>query len=301
MHALSTPWPHVATGWLQWSAPRWLRRFDGVFHTPWYGLPFRQPVPMVATLHDLTFERHPEWFAPGRRRTYVVQARWAARTAGALVTVSHHVADDIMRTYGVPSERIFVATHGVDEVFAPHRGSSAARSRLGVGDRYVVAIGGHPRRNLQVAVEAWRAVRQHTQIDLVVVGANDIPVGDGIYGGRLDDDDWADVLAGAEALLYPTAYEGFGLPAIEAAASGTPVICARVGALPEVLGDTALWCETLTGSAFARCLELLLANAAFAEELRQAGLAHVAKLTGWPEAAAAHIAAYELASSAGGL
>jgi len=146
-------------------------------------------------------------------------------------------------------------------------------------------------------VAAWRTVRERIDIDLVVVGTDQPPHGEGIHGGRLPDDEWADVLAGAQALLYPTADEGFGLPALEAIASGTPVICARVGSLPEVLGEAAMWCDALSAQAFATMLEELLTNNQHANEIRDAGLATVANRPSWREAAEAHLAAYTLAAS----
>jgi alpha-1,3-rhamnosyl/mannosyltransferase len=295
-HPLATPWPGVATGWLQWSAPRWLRRFDGIFHCPWYALPFVQPVPMVTTLHDLTFEHHPEWFGRAQRRSYVTQARWAARTARAVITVSRFVADDIMATYGVPANRLFIARHAADEVFRADRDATAVCARLGVRRPYVAALGGGPRRRLDVAIDAWRAVRDEHGLDLVVVGTDTVPDEPGVYGGRLSDQDWADLLAGARALVYPTAYEGFGLPALEAAASGTPVICARVGALPEVLEDSAVWCADLNAATFAAELRRLLADDRFAEHVRAAGIQRATSRRSWQASAEEHLAAYSLAA-----
>jgi glycosyltransferase involved in cell wall biosynthesis len=296
-HPLATPWPGVATGWLQWSAPQWLGRFDGIFHCPWYALPFRQPVPMVTTLHDLTFEHHPGWFGRAQRRSYVTQARWAARTARAVITVSRFVADDIMATYGVPADRMFIASHAVDAVFRPERDATAVCARLGIRRPYVAALGGGARRRLDAALDAWRAVRDEHGIDLVVVGTDQLPHEPGVHGGRLGDEDWADVLAGARALVYPTAYEGFGLPALEAAASGTPVICARVGALPEVLGDSAVWCEDLSARTFAAQLRRLLTDDPFAEQVRTAGIQRAAGRRSWQPSADEHLAAYSLAAS----
>jgi glycosyltransferase involved in cell wall biosynthesis len=214
-----------------------------------------------------------------------------------VITHSRFVADDIMATYGVAADRIFVAPHAVDEVFRPGRDDGAVCARLGIVNPYVVAIGGNPRRHLDVALETWRAVRPDHPLDLVVVGTDDIPDAPGIHGGRLGDEDWADVLSGASALLYPTAYEGFGLPALEAAASGTPVICARVGSLPEVLGDAAMWCEDVKPDAFATQLRRLLADASLSEQITAAGLERVRTGTTWQAAADQYFAAYELAYS----
>lgn len=296
-HPLRTPPPGVGPGWLQWSAARWLRRFDGVFHCPWYALPFRQHVPMVASMADLTFEHHPEWFGRASRVSYVVQARWAARTARSIITFSQHVADDIMSTYGVPTQRIFLATPAVDPIFSPALDTSEIYRRLGLTEPYVVAVGGASRRNLPAALAAWREVRQQSRVDLLVLGGEQLAPEEGLVVARLDDPDWAAALAGATALLYPTLYEGWGLPAVEAAASGTPVVCARVGSLPEVMGDAAVWCESTNADAVAAALRRLISSPGYAQEIAEAGLARMAAAPSAAHAAEVYYAAYKHAAS----
>jgi glycosyltransferase involved in cell wall biosynthesis len=295
-HALRTPWPGLAAGWLQIPAARWLRGFDGIFHCPWYALPFVQHVPSVVTLHDLTFERHPEWFEFGRRTSYVVQARWAARTARAILTPSRTVADDVIATYGVPAERVIAAMPAVDAVFGPDRDPSDLLHRLGISTPYVVALGGSRRRNLDVAVATWHALRERYPIELVVAGSEQLPPQPGLHVSRFGDEDWAALLAGASALLYPTAYEGFGLPAAEAIASGTPVVCAPVGSLREVLEDAAAWCEAPTVPEMVAATEKLLSSPALAADLSAASLRRAAELPTCAQAAEHYLAAYLLAA-----
>jgi glycosyltransferase involved in cell wall biosynthesis len=160
-----------------------------------------------------------------------------------------------------------------------------------------VALGGANRRGLEVAVGAWRAVRATgLAIDLVVVGGGALAPEPGLHVlGRCDDATWTAVLAAARALVYPTRYEGFGLPALEAATSGTPVVAARVASLPEVLGDAAAWAEAPTVEAIAARLGDLLRDHAAADHLRQAGLARAAAAPTWDDVAAAHAAVYEAA------
>jgi alpha-1,3-rhamnosyl/mannosyltransferase len=298
-HALRTPPPGHAALWLQWSAPRWLakNRVD-LFHCPWYGLPFRQPVPMVVTIHDLTFEHHPEWFSRAHQLTYRTQARHAARTARAILTVSEHVRVDIMSTYNVASERLHVVPSAIDPVFGTEKDPTAVLARLGVTSPYLVALGGAPRRNLATAVAAWREVRRTgSDISLVVTGPPEATRPEhGLYAApALSDDDWSAVLTGAEALIYPTSDEGFGMPGLEAIASGTPVVCAAVGALPEVLGDAAEWCATPTAADIAAGLRRLLTNPARHHRLREAGLIRAAAAPGWTDATALTVAAYQAA------
>lgn len=295
-HALRAPGPAKGAIWLQLAVPRFLKGFDGIFHCPFYGLPVRQPVPMVVTLHDVTFEHHPEWFTMANRAAFRSQARWAARTARQVITVSEHEARQIHDAYGVGADRLVVAPNAVDEVFRPQRPPGTLDGR-----RYVVALGGAPRRGLDRAVGAWQRLRRaYPEIDLVVVGAERPEQQDGmVVAGALDDPAWAAVLAGAAAFCYPTLYEGFGMPALEACASGTPVVCAPVGALPEVLGGAAQWCEDGSVDAVARALAAVIGDDVRASQLRDEGLARAAAAPSWDEIAALYIEAYRSAAARG--
>lgn len=278
--------------WLQVGARRWLRGFDGVFHCPFYGLPFGLRVPGVATIHDLTFEHHPEWFPRSKLTTFRLQARHAAKVAGSIITVSEHVKADIVATYRVDPERIAVARNGVDPIFSPDRRDPARTAALGLDRPYVVCLAGAARRNHGTAIAAWRHLRTAGHdVQLAVVGGSTTPAEAGLVAlAPLPDDDWAAVLAGATVLCYPTAYEGFGMPALEACASGTPVVAARVGSLPEVLGPAGVWCDNLTPESVADALAVV-----FAEEgtsRRTAVQAWAAAAPGWTDCAAAHLRAY---------
>jgi glycosyltransferase involved in cell wall biosynthesis len=295
-HGLPTPWPRRAAAWLQWSAPRFLASFDdGIFHCPWYGLPYRHPVPMVVTLHDLTFEHRPEWFPRAQRQVFVRQARHAARIAAAILTPSEHVRQDIVETYRVAPERVLVAPQGADPAFMPGLDPGPVLERLGVTAPYVVALGGAERRNLALAVSAWALVPGAGA--LVVVGPDLPPARPGVFAaGPLDDSDWAALLSGATALLYPTAYEGFGMPALEALAAGTPVVCAPVGSLPEVLGDCASWAASLSPEDLAAALDRVVTDGAGREALCERGLKRARDAPGWEASARVHVEAYRRAA-----
>lgn len=292
---LRTPVRQVSSTWLQTTAPWWLRGYDGVFHCPFYGLPFRCPVPGVVSLHDLSFEHRPELFSRRHLWSFRVQARRAARTAAVVLTPSEWVRQDVISTYGVPADRVLVAPNPVDPVFRPDADAQPHLRRLGVEGRYLVALGGAARRNLPLAVEAWR--RAAPDRALVVVGRELPPAGSGaVVAGPVDDETLAGLLAGADAFLYPTSYEGFGMPGQEALASGAPVVAVRTSAVPEVLGECASWAASLAVEDLAQALADLLADEPGRLALREAGLRRAAAAPTTADVAALHVEAYRRAS-----
>jgi glycosyltransferase involved in cell wall biosynthesis len=161
--------------------------------------------------------------------------------------------------------------------------------------RDVGALGGAARRRLPLAIAAWDAAE--TGVPLVVVGPRE-PVPSGVtHLGTLEDRDWARVLGNAAAFLWPTSYEGFGMPGLEAAAAGTPVVCARVGAVPEVLGDVPVWADGLDLGAFAAALRAAVLDPEISAAARAAGPAHSAARPGWAHTAEVHARAYRVAAS----
>ena len=282
--------------WLQWSAPRWLRGFDGVFHGTFNALPFGGPVPAVVTIHDLSFENHPEGFSRAKRRIVRAYARHAARVARRVIAPSHHTRRELIDCYRVDPARVVVTPWGVEPRFSPARAQDAPAlcERLGARAPYVVAMGGAPRRGLDVAVAAWRELRREGRdLSMVAVGPEPLAAQPGLVrAGYLSDSEWPALLAGAQAFCYPTRYEGFGVPALESIASGTPIVCAPVAALPEVLGDAAEWCVTPTASAIAAGLRRVLDDPEHAAQLRAAGLRRTAAQPTWDDVAASMIRTY---------
>ena len=288
------------TAWLQAAVPLWLRGFSGVFHGTFNALPVASRVPAVVTIHDLSFEHHPEDFRPDRRLSYQVQARHAARVAKVVTTLSSFVRDALIDTYQIDPVRVVVAPPAVDPVFAPERAEGAPQilDSLGVLGPYIVMVGGAPRRGLSVGVEAWQRWRDwRGDHQLVVVGAEVPPPHAGIvHAGPVDDPTWAALLAGADALCYPTRYEGFGMPALESIASGTPVVCASAGPLPEVLGGAAEWCATASVNDIAAGLARLLGDRNRHAGLVAEGLVRAAAAPTWAQTAATLLEAYALAA-----
>lgn len=291
------------TAWLQLAVPRWVRGFEGLFHCPFYGLPYVQPVPMVVSLWDLTFEFRPDWFPRHKRLAFRSQARHAARTARRIIVASETVKSDVSDRYQVAPDRIVVSPLSADSRFVPRTAQQLAPvlERFGIRRRYVVALGGAARRRLDLAVASWRHAGGEELCDLVIVGSEESHGPAATPGvvriGAVDDETLAVVLAGAEAFLYPTEYEGFGMPAVEAQAAGVPVVCGRVGSLPEVLGGVAAWADELTVEGLALPLGKVVSDAAARESMVAAGLASIRGRPGWAEGAAAFADAYRGALS----
>jgi glycosyltransferase involved in cell wall biosynthesis len=279
------PWLHVAVA-------RWLRGFDGVFHGTFNQVPLVSGCPAVVTVHDLSFEHHPEDFGTADRRWFQLQARVAVHRARRVLTPTDAVRRELLATYGLDGARVVVVPNPVDPVFRP-----GGDRPPGLPDRYVVAVGGAPRRGLGVAVAAWRASGAAGDgVGLVVVGREVPPAVPGVVGlGAVADDVWAGLLAGAEALCYPTRLEGFGLPALEAAACGTPVVCAPLPALKEVLGDAAEWCAGTDVVSVAAGLRRVLGEPGRHAELVGMGLARAAAAPGPAQVGALTLDAYRSA------
>lgn len=289
-------------GWLELGVAPWLGRHpDVLLHGAAYALPLRLRGPAVVTLHDVAWETHPRDFSAWKRKAWRLSGRRSVAAAGAVLTVSEFSREEIVACYGLDPATVLVARNAVGAAFrsgSPPPGPESLG--LSLPDRYVAVMGGAARRNLPLAIEVWRRAGAASAAGLVVVGPQRPPDGPGItWLGHVDDHVWASVLAGSTAFLYPTSYEGFGLPAAEASACGTPVVCARVAALPEVLGEAAAWAESLDADHLATALTGLLSDGARRAELSAAALARSAQAPTWDAAADTTVQAYELARRRG--
>jgi glycosyltransferase involved in cell wall biosynthesis len=222
-----------------WTLPRTLRRLGASLVHTQYAVPLRRPCPAVVTIHDLSFERG---LMP--RRDRIVFERVvprAARTAARVLTVSERTKRDIVAHYGVPAERIVVTPNGVDPAFG-HRVDGARNTVTGAP--YALAVGAiQERKNHQAALAAAR----EAGLELVLVGpTKDERVARGLRaaGARLEGyvptERLAELYRGAACLVQASRHEGFGLPVVEAMASGTPVVTVPDPALVEVAGDAAV-------------------------------------------------------------
>jgi glycosyltransferase involved in cell wall biosynthesis len=247
------------TWWYYAGLPRAARGVD-VLHCTTFRGPLRSPVPFTVTLHDLALLRHPEHFPRWHRYSGRAGLGRVARAADRVLAVSEFTKREAAELLALPEERVTVVGNAVDAVFWPE-GPAAT------GD-YVLAVGTlEPRKNLhRVAQAAERA-----GVELRVAGASgwggvDTPG----WVGEVSDEQLAELYRGALCLVFPSLYEGFGLPVLEAMACGTPVVTSAGGATEEVAGGAAVLVDPLDVPAIAAGIEQASARR---DELRELGLA----------------------------
>jgi glycosyltransferase involved in cell wall biosynthesis len=258
-----------------------------VLHCPTYRGPLRSRSPVVVTVHDLAVFRHPETFNSWTRTVSPVFVPRVLRAARRVIAVSEFTRRELVELLRVPEERIRVVPNGVEDEFSAD-GPSA-------GGDYVLAVGTlEPRKNLARLVEAAR----RADVELRVVGARGwggVQVeGNGVrWLGEVPDGELARLYRGALCLAYPSLYEGFGIPVLEAMACGTPVVTSAGGATEEVAGGAAVLVDPLDASSIAGGIAEAVARR---EELRREGLERARRFT-WADAARATRAVYEEAAA----
>ncbi|MCC6630246.1 MAG: glycosyltransferase family 4 protein [Chloroflexi bacterium] len=311
---LPTQRPPVRIVWEQALGPvaAARRRLD-VFHSPVNVAPLTLPCRSVITIHDLAFLAYPERFRAGRRRYLALLTRLSARRATRVIAVSQFTADEVVARLGVPPGRVVVVPNGVGEEYQsepdPRRLSEFRRSN-DVSDQYVLFLGTiEPRKNVPGLIEAFAQVAaEFPAIDLVIAGGRGW-LADDVYAlpARLDlarrvrftgyvpAADLPRWYQAATVAVYPSLYEGFGFPPLEAMACGTPVITSDRAAMPEVVGDAGVLVDPTDVAALAAALRALLRDPDRRVHLSTAGRARAATFT-WARAARATRAVYEAAS-----
>lgn len=283
-------------GWSIDGLPRAIRRMNlDVFHAPAYTTPLWGARPLVVTIHDVSYARHPEWYPhridPVRRWFY----RRSAQAADMVITDSEFSRREIEAAYGLAPERLRVIPLGVGAPFGVSPGERRPQERdrpptiLHVGDL-------HARRNIGVLVEALALLRARDDslraTTLVLAGqdrgagaeirarATKLGVLDSIsFPSAADDQIVVALMQQARVFAYPSVYEGFGLPVLEAMASGTPVIASTAASIPEVVGDAGLLVAPQDVRGWYDALVTILTSTPRAATLRESGLARAAAFT----------------------
>lgn len=280
------------------------RRPVDVLHVQYTAPPFCN-APVVATIHDLAFEHLPETFTRRGSLQLKLTVRRTARRAARIATVSEYSRQDLLRTYRLAPEKVVTTYNGIEPHFTaqPRAADEAAqvRQRFGIARGFLLAVGSlQPRKNLERLIRTYARLRRE-QPDfapqLVIVGrklwlaesifaevSRQPWASDVILTGYVGDDDLPALYRTASAFVYPSLFEGFGLPPLEAMACGTPVITSNISSLPEVAGSAALLVDPLNEQELAAALQRILNDQPLRARLRAEGVRQAAKFT-WRDTA----------------
>jgi glycosyltransferase involved in cell wall biosynthesis len=246
-----------------------------VFHGTNFEVPYLGKTPAILTIHDLSPWRDSNWHTGAvrvRRRT-----PWLIRLQRArlILTVSESVRREVLTHFAVPADRVRAIPLAASELFRP-----TGQDITGVKPYFLFVGTLEPRKNLPALVEAWREIRAETGADLMIAGRKradfvPIPPTEGIhYAGEIPDNALPRLYSGALALVYPTLYEGFGLPVLEAMGCGCPVITSRDPAVTEVSGGAAVHAGSV--GEIAEAMRAIATQPELRQQLRERGLARAA-------------------------
>jgi glycosyltransferase involved in cell wall biosynthesis len=309
---LPTTRPLVRIAWEQLLLPFLARRYGlDVLHCPAYVAPLIGSVQSVVTFHDLSYFILPETFNYANRRYLQSFSRLTARRARRFITVSESTRHDLVKWLGVDSERVDVVYNGVDGRFRREDRSvvEAFRRAHGLPDRFVLYLGTlEPRKNVATLLQAYAIARRRGVTELLFVAggrgwgdlrlsqlADELEITHWIrWVGFVPMDEQPLWYNAATLFAYPSLYEGFGLPALEAMACGTPVIASNRSSLPEVVGDAGLLADPTDATAWADALVSLLADGGRQADLSTLGQRRAADFT-WNAAARATMSTYRKA------
>lgn len=303
----------VSLGYKPWRMLVWAGQLAGIgfdrllpdgrlFHATEHLLLPLRGMPTVLTVHDLIFRHLPEH----HKRLNRWYLNWAlplyCRRATRIIAVSECTRQDLVAAYGLSSEKIDVVHEAADPRFRPQSREriDAVRDAYGLPQRYVLFVGTiEPRKNLARLLRAFEVVRAEGLTDGLVLVGNRGWLYEGFFKeleqsparravmlpGYVPDEDLPAVYAGAQVLAFPSLYEGFGLPLLEAMACGTPVACSGTSSLPEVGGEAARYFDPASEASITETLRRLLGDDSSLRELEERGLARAARFS-WERVAA---------------
>jgi glycosyltransferase involved in cell wall biosynthesis len=283
-----------------------------VFHSPDFLLPPLRHGRAILTVHDLSFRRRPEC-ADAALAAYLNRAvPPSIQRADLVLADSRSTQADLVELLGVPAAKIEVLYPGVGDAYQPVRDEAtlaAVRQKYNLPDNFVLFVGTiEPRKNLVTLLQAWPKLQIadcRLQIALVIAGGKGWLYeetfatverlglsGDVVFLGYVPETDLPALYSLARLFVFPSLYEGFGLPPLEAMACGTPVVCAHTSSLPEVAGDAALLVDPLDADGLAAAMQQALSDEGLRARLVERGLRQAARFT-WRAAAQQLLAIYE--------
>ncbi|PWH20031.1 MAG: glycosyltransferase family 1 protein [Ardenticatenia bacterium] len=293
----------------QWLVPYALRTArTHVYHSPYYLMPYWPGVPTVLTCYDIIPLLFPGYFTAWQRLVFRLTHQLALRAAEVVLAISQATQDDLVRYLRVAAHKVVVIPLAADEHFRPWSSGEIERVRraYGLPARYVLYVGSNkPHKNLVRLVEAWAAVVGHQRdLSLVIAGpwdarypharhkAEELDLqGRVMFLGTVADEDLPGLYSGALCFVFPSLYEGFGLPVLEAMACGTPVACSNVASLPEVAGEAALLFDPQDVECIRDALMRLLGDVDLRNDFARRGRERAAVFS-WQRTAAATVEQY---------
>ena len=296
----------------QWVLYRLLRRLRAdVYHSSYYVMPYLPGVPTVLTFYDLIPILFPEYSTAQARLLFRLATFLALRTASRVIVISRATCRDLLAAYQLSPEKLIVVPLAADPNFRPVSPSEVeqVRHKYALPKDYVLYLGSNkPHKNLVRLIEAFSRVTHHaSRAVLAIAGAWDtrypqsrqrveaLGLGDAVhFVGSVTESDLRALYTGAVAFVFPSLYEGFGLPILEAMACGTPVACSNTSSLPEVAGDAALYFDPTNIESIAHTLDRMLADAELRADLRERGLARASDFS-WERTAQETLKVYRKA------
>ena len=264
-------------------------------------------MPCVVTVHDLSFTRRPELFGVRDRLLLGGLVPGSVRRARRVIAVSEFTRDDLIDRYDLPPEQVVAIPNGVAERFRPDpEAAEAARARFGLERPFALFVGAlQPRKNATTLVEAFsRLTAAHPELELVIAGGDRggleaVQTRIVAYGleervrllGHVPEAQLPGLYGAAALLVFPSLYEGFGLPALEAMACGTPVCASSTTGLGEAVGEAGVTFDPSSPEQIAASMAMVLESEALAGRLREAGIARAARFT-WRRSAEATAEVY---------
>lgn len=287
-----------------------------IYHEPNF-IPFRFKGPTIVTIHDLSIIRFPETHPVDRARAIGQKFTWAIERADAIITVSHFVRNELIDKFGVDEKKVFAIHNGVSETYRPRVASEIVSVMTKYGltyGRYLLAVGTlEPRKNLSRLCRAYSSLPEQlkARYPLIIVGMKGWGVQDQddieilqrenqiIQLGYLEDRELQDIYAGACLFVYPSLYEGFGLPVLEAMSAGIPVMASNTSAMPEVSGDAALLVDPFDVDGIRWEIESLLNDLPRRDEMSRLGLENAGHFS-WEKCATETLNVYRQVMNARG-
>jgi len=287
----------------------------GLYHSPYYIMPYCTGVPTVVTIYDLIPLVCRGYFSAAQRLAFRLTTALALRSASRVITISAATRCDLLSHFHVPPEKVTSVPLAADEHFYPRPPAEIAqlRAEYGLPEQYVLYLGiNKPHKNLVCLVNAWAQIRNSQfairNSQLIIAGAWDerypepkqrvemLGLGNAVrFLGPVPDALLPALYSGATLFAFPSQYEGFGLPVLEAMACGTPVACSNTSSLPEVAGDAAITLDPTDIAALANTLSRLLTDANLRADLQERGLRRAAQFS-WERTARGTLAVYQQAA-----